>query len=148
MALLERLKAQEREKALQRLSVPPSAKREILEGIEQSNKILSRLHVTYRSEKKIYYAFHSLGIPTILFTIAQAKDERHKKAISWYLTTLRNIKPSLKGKDLKAMGYTPGPLFNRVLKAVLDARLEGKLRSREEEIQFIKEKFPSKKKSA
>ncbi|UCF87561.1 MAG: CBS domain-containing protein, partial [Nitrospiraceae bacterium] len=147
MALFEGLKAQEREKALQRLAVPPSAKREILDGIEQSNKIISRLHFSYRSEKKLYYAFHSLGIPTILFTIARAKDKRHKKAISRYLTTLRNIKPSLKGKDLKAMGYTPGPLFNRVLKALLDARLEGKLKSREDEIKFIKEKYPSKKKS-
>jgi tRNA nucleotidyltransferase (CCA-adding enzyme) len=148
MALFEGLKTQEREKALQRLSVPPKARREILDGIEQSKTVLLKLQTclqiedsTLREEKHIYYTLQPLSLPTILFTISKAKDKRQKKAISLYLTTLRKIKPVLAGKDLKAMGYKPGPLFNKILKAVLDARLEGQIKSREEEIKFVKEKF-------
>ena len=58
-----------------------------------------------------------------------------------YLTTLRKISPVLTGKDLKNMGYKPGPLFNKILKAILDARIEGQIKSREEEIKFVKELF-------
>jgi tRNA nucleotidyltransferase (CCA-adding enzyme) len=142
MALLEGLKAPEREKSLKRLSVPPRAKREILEGIEQSKKVLTGLHGAVRSEKLTYYTFQPLTLPTILYTLAKAKNERHKKAISQFLTTLRKIKPSLSGADLKKMGYSPGPIFNEMLKAVLDARLAGDVKSKEEEMQLIKKKFP------
>lgn len=37
--------------------------------------------------------------------------------------------PFVSGDDLKAMGLTPGPLFKRVLDAVYDAQLEGRVRS-------------------
>jgi tRNA nucleotidyltransferase (CCA-adding enzyme) len=77
-----------------------------------------------------------------LFTIAKAKDKRYKRALSGYLTTLRKIKPSIAGKDLKKMGYSPGPLYTEILKAVLDERLEGNIKSREEEVQFVKKRFP------
>jgi tRNA nucleotidyltransferase (CCA-adding enzyme) len=144
MALFEGLKINEREKALQRLAVPPRAKREILEGIETSKSTLHNLQKILQSERLIYYTFNLLTLPTILFIIAKAKDEKQKKAISLYLTTLRKIKPALTGKDLKAMGYEPGPIFNKIFKSILDARLEGKIKSREEEMIFIKEHFPNK----
>ncbi len=142
MALFEELTIQEREKALQRLSVPPGAKKEILGGIEQSKLALQKLQNVLQNEKQIYYILQPLSLPAILFTIAKAKDKKQKKAVSLYLTTLRNVRPSLTGKDLKAMGYQPGPLFNKILKAILDARLDGHVKSAEEEVQFVKEHFP------
>lgn len=141
MALFEGLKTQESEKALQRLSVPTRARKEILVGIKQSKTTLLKLKMSMK-EKDIYYTLKPLSLLTILFAIAKAKDKEQKKAISLYLTTLRKIKASLTGKDLKAMGYNPGPLFNKILKAILEVRLEGKVKSREEEIRFIKKEFP------
>ncbi len=141
MALFEGLKTQECEKALQRLSVPTRARKEILVGIKQSKTTLLKLKMSMK-EKDIYYTLKPLSLLTILFAIAKAKDKEQKKAISLYLTTLRKIKASLTGKDLKAMGYNPGPLFNKILKAILEVRLEGKVKSREEEVRFVKEKFP------
>lgn len=143
VALFEGLKTtHEREKALQRLFVPPKVRNEILESIEQSKTTLLKLQGTSQKEKDIYYTLQPLSLQTILFTIAKAKDKRQKKAISLYLTTLRKIKANLTGKDLKAMGYKPGPLFNKILKAILEARLDGQIKSREEEIRFVKKKFP------
>lgn len=140
MAILDELKKPERIRLLQRLFVPPGARDEILNGIEQSIRILSELRGG-ADNKKIYYTLKSTSIQTILFTMAKAKDERQKKAISLYLTTLRNIKPSLTGNDLKKMGYAPGPTFRKILTSLLDARLEGKIKSREEEIEFVKNQF-------
>ena len=141
MALFEGLKTQESEKALQRLSVPTRARKEILVGIKQSKTTLLKLKMSMK-EKDIYYTLKPLSLLTILFAIAKAKDKEQKKAISLYLTTLRKIKASLTGKDLKTMGYNPGPLFNKILKAILEVRLEGKVKSREEEIRFVKREFP------
>jgi tRNA nucleotidyltransferase (CCA-adding enzyme) len=139
MALLDELTAGERSEALQRLFVPPNARKEILDGIEQSEKALTKLQKA--SQKDIYYTFSPLNLPTILFTMAKAKDKEQKKAISVYLTRLRKIKPELTGKDLEKMGYTPGPLFKKILTSLLEARLDRHIKSREEEILFVKEKF-------
>jgi len=139
MALVEDLKPSERNKALQRLAVPPKAKKEILEGIELSQAVLKKLEKA--SPREIYYVLQPLDLQTILFAMAKAEEKDQKKAISLYLTTLRKTRPELTGKDLKAMGYTPGPLFKKILTALLDARLEGKVKNRAEEIEFVKNKF-------
>ncbi len=138
MALFEGLKPEEREKTLGRLLVPPHVRREMIKGIEDSKLILSRLQEA--SKKDIYYTLKPLSLQTIIFTMAKA-TEKQKKAISLYLTTLRNVKPFLTGADLKKLGYKPGPVFNKILKALLEARLEKEIESREDEIAFIKRKF-------
>jgi poly(A) polymerase len=46
------------------------------------------------------------------------------------------------GEDLIASGYAPGPRFKEILSAVEDGQLEGRLRSREEAIEFLLQQFP------
>ncbi|KPK30695.1 MAG: hypothetical protein AMK70_13700, partial [Nitrospira bacterium SG8_35_1] len=125
MALIETLAPDERTVTLQRLAVPPKAQREMLKGIEQAKIVLSKL--TKVSHRKIYHLLLPLELQTVLFAMAKAEKEEQKKNISLYLTKLRHIRPSLTGKDLKAMGYAPGPLYKKIMHAVLDGRLDGKV---------------------
>jgi putative nucleotidyltransferase with HDIG domain len=46
------------------------------------------------------------------------------------------------GDDLIAAGYAPGPSFREILEAVEDAQLEGRLLSRDNALEFVKNKFP------
>ena len=46
------------------------------------------------------------------------------------------------GSDLIALGYEPGPQFKEILSTVEDAQLEGRLRSKDEAAEFVREKFP------
>lgn len=59
-------------------------------------------------------------------------------------TPVEQIKPVplLGGGDLIAQGYTPGPLFKKILRAVEDAQLEGKLNTREDALRLVAEQFP------
>ncbi len=50
--------------------------------------------------------------------------------------------PLLRGEDLIAEGYQPGPIFKTILQTVEDAQLEGRLHSREEALQLVAEQFP------
>ena len=43
-----------------------------------------------------------------------------------------------KGRDLKNMGLEPGPIYREVLQAVLDARLDGKLKTEDDEIEYAR----------
>jgi poly(A) polymerase len=51
--------------------------------------------------------------------------------------------PLLRGDDLIAQGYTPGPIFKRVLQAVEDAQLEGRIHTRADALRLVLENFPS-----
>ncbi len=55
------------------------------------------------------------------------------------METVRNNKPLVTGKDLKAMGFKPGPLYRKALDAVWQARLDGALKTREEELEFVEQ---------
>jgi tRNA nucleotidyltransferase (CCA-adding enzyme) len=139
MALFGELKGSERTKAMQRLQVPSSVTRKINKGIEESKKALPRLRRA--SNSNIYFTLEPLNLLTILFTMAKAKEKVQKKAVSLYLTKLRSTRPELTGEDMKNMGLKPGPVFKTILKSILEARLEGKIKNRQDEIEFVKTKF-------
>ena len=50
--------------------------------------------------------------------------------------------PLLTGNDLIDLGYSPGPLFGEILRAVEDAQLEGKLEDKEEARRYLLENWP------
>ncbi len=78
-------------------------------------------------------------IELILYLMAATKNERAKRSISTYFTKLRHIDTSIKGRDLLKMGLEPGPFYREVLQAVLNAKLNGKLKTRNDEIAFVKD---------
>ncbi len=59
-------------------------------------------------------------------------------------TPPEEIKPAplVRGGDLIERGYTPGPVFKEILQAVEDAQLEGSIRTREEAMRMVEERFP------
>jgi tRNA nucleotidyltransferase (CCA-adding enzyme) len=50
--------------------------------------------------------------------------------------------PALTGRDVRDLGYKPGPIFTKIFDSLRQARWEGKLRTREEEIRFLERTFP------
>lgn len=47
----------------------------------------------------------------------------------------------LTGDDLKDIGFTPGPVFKRILERVEEAQLDGKIKSRAEAERFVRSEF-------
>jgi len=50
--------------------------------------------------------------------------------------------PLLRGGDLIAQGYTPGPRFKEILTAVEDAQLDGRMQSKEQALAWVRQEFP------
>jgi tRNA nucleotidyltransferase (CCA-adding enzyme) len=71
--------------------------------------------------------------------MAASEREKVKKAISHFFTKLRYIHTSIKGDDLIQMGLKPGPMFREIFEAVRNAKLDGRIRYREDEIHFAKQ---------
>jgi poly(A) polymerase len=52
--------------------------------------------------------------------------------------------PLLKGKDLIAVGFSPGPLFHDILERLHEAQLEGEIRTREQAVEWLRKKYGDK----
>jgi len=141
MALLSCLKYEEAKAALERLSPPPRARDMIVGGLSHARDVLRKLPIDDRVG--IYNLLSNLKLETILFSMALSKDRQKQKAISLYLTELRKIKTVLKGDDLKRTGIQPGPVYSMLLRELLEEKLRGHLKSREDEEKFIKAKVKS-----
>ena len=50
--------------------------------------------------------------------------------------------PLLRGDDLIAQGYSPGPIFREILQAVEDAQLDGRIHTPAEALSLVAERFP------
>jgi tRNA nucleotidyltransferase (CCA-adding enzyme) len=87
----------------------------------------------------IYKRLAVFRIELILYMMAATEHERVKRSISNYFTRLRHIDTSVKGKDLKKMGLEPGPIYREILQAVLDAKLNGQIKTRNDELDFVKD---------
>jgi tRNA nucleotidyltransferase (CCA-adding enzyme) len=60
-------------------------------------------------------------------------SRRIRERLVRYQTEWRLVTQEMAGGDLKAMGLKPSPLFGRLLGALRDARLDGRVSTREEE---------------
>lgn len=80
-----------------------------------------------------------LSDETLVFLLAKNTSESAKRQISAYLTTYRTIKPALTGKELKAFGFTPGPLYSTILTRLTEARLDGEVKSEADERDLVKQ---------
>lgn len=90
---------------------------------------------------RIYRTLHPFSMETLLYTMAKSPSEENKKKISHYLTTLRPTKIFLTGKNLKSMGYQPGPIFKKIQETLLDAKLDGEVKTKQDEVNYVIQKF-------
>ena len=86
----------------------------------------------------LYNQLSGIKIEPILYMIAATKAEKVKRSLSHYYTQLRHIAISLRGRDLVDMGIKPGPIYRKILQAVLDAKLNGQLNTESDELSFAK----------
>ncbi len=139
MALLSGLKDEEVKAAMERLSPSPKVSNMIIKCMSEARDILKGLPLDDHVE--ICNLLNKFKLEAVLFSMAVSKDRQKQKMISHYLTGLRKIKTILKGDDLKRMGIQPGPVYSKILKELLEERLRGHLKSREDEERFIRAKF-------
>jgi tRNA nucleotidyltransferase (CCA-adding enzyme) len=64
-----------------------------------------------------------------------------QEAVSEYLATSWSVVPLLKGGDLRRLGFQPGPIYRRILAALRSAKLDGRLRTKEDETSFVLQRF-------
>jgi tRNA nucleotidyltransferase (CCA-adding enzyme) len=138
--LFDRMRDSATEDALERLAVPTRIRTRMHHARVRSREVLYVFYKEQITSSRIYDLLSPLDVESLLLMMAKAKKETARKYVSLYLTHLRNVKVTLTGDDLKKMGIPPGPRYKRILAELLDAKLDGTVKNREEEVEFVKRK--------
>lgn len=86
----------------------------------------------------LYNKLSGFKTELLLYMMAATKKEIVKRSISNYFTRLRYVHTLISGKDLKNMEIEPGPVFREILQALLEAKLNGKLKTKSDELAFVR----------
>lgn len=60
-------------------------------------------------------------------------------SVKHFFDVLKQIKVLITGKDLIELGFIPSPYFNELFEKVLKEKLDGNLKTKKEEIEFVKQ---------
>ena len=104
--------------------------------------VLEKLHKLHSYDNyELYTLLCHYDTEILLFMMAKTRSERVKRMVSNFFTKLKGARVILKGKDLKGMGFKPGPLYKEIFDSLLKARLNNAISTKEEEVEFAKEMF-------
>ncbi len=107
-----------------------------------TDDVLEKLHrLDSYDNYDLYTLLNHYDTEILLFLMAKTRSEKVKRKISHFFTKLRGTRIILKGKDLKDMGFKPGPLYKEIFESLLKARLNNVINTKEEEVEFAKEMF-------
>jgi tRNA nucleotidyltransferase (CCA-adding enzyme) len=141
LALMDQMSDTDLRAALKRLGFLPRDIQIWAVQKQGADRVLSRMSALSRmSPSQVYGALHGFSGETLVYMVAKTRDRGAKRQLSQFISRYQDIRPALTGNDLKAMGLRPGPVFRKTLDALRDARLDGKVTSREEEEAFVRER--------
>ncbi|GAB7026201.1 A-adding tRNA nucleotidyltransferase [Geotalea toluenoxydans] len=109
------------------------------EALVTIEKKIARTGAIEKSE--VYFLLKDLPVEVLLYLMAKTGSEEVKKWLSLYFTQLQNVRCFITGHDLKRLQVPPGPLYKDLLDLVLKARLDGRVISREDELELVRHKL-------
>lgn len=95
-----------------------------------------------RRPSEICRALTGVPLAVCLFWAAATERQRIRRRLLLFLTRWHKVRPMLTGRDILDLGYRRGPLVGKILDALLTARLDGSVETREEEIQWVLDTYP------
>lgn len=142
MALLSGVPREEVERWATQMRFRKQDTRILLQGVFEVPRVLKSLTSGARlKNSQVYDLLKGLSPEAITYTFARSSQKSVRQRIIFYLANLKGVRLSVSGRDLNRMGFAPSPLYQLALESLLKAKLDGVVRSRDEELNFISEKL-------
>ncbi len=136
--LLQSVSSEEAIKISDKFRLKNEWKKALVDAKEAGTKTLEMLERPGIKESRIYHMLRVFGIETLLYFKALTEDKSIVKKIVRHILHLNNIKLEITGKDLKKLGIKESPLMGEILAKVKEAKIDGKIKNRKEELDFVK----------
>jgi tRNA nucleotidyltransferase (CCA-adding enzyme) len=93
---------------------------------------------TGKTRSGIYFLFKKYGTEALLYLMLLQKDKKQAAKIRLFLDELRHVKIEITGRDLLEMGVKEGPKYAEILDKLMEAKLDGKAKTKEEQKILVK----------
>ena len=90
------------------------------------------------SRSHLYRLLHGYSQTAISANALASESAIAQQHMAIFLHELRNIRPVLTGDDLKKMGIAQGPRIKEILQRLHEARLDGKVTSKQDEEEMVR----------
>jgi len=138
LGLLALLPASARADTIAHLDIPEAGRERIERGFTEGGRLLDQFFkLRDPRPSAIYRALQPFKAEEILFMMAATEKDEVARTISRYFHRHRYARTELKGRDLLALGVPPGPIYTVLLNELLDARVNGEVDNRDQELAFI-----------
>ena len=124
----------------ERLSLSGEWKR-IIQGVAKIKDEIDKLVAPAIPTSHIYRFFKRYPTEAVLACLIANDSQIIRAQIERYLNDLQYVQTALNGDDLKAMGMEPGPRLGRMLSSLRDAKLDGIVRTREDEEALVRQRL-------
>ena len=139
MVMLRHKDKNKSEGICRRLELAPRHQKIFIKERLFAEECLNRLYRNMPNKvSDIYKELKDLKIELLLYIMSITTHQQLVKNISYYVTDLRNARLSVSGKDIQALGLPPSPVYGKILSAVMDAKLNGLVKSDKEEMDLLK----------
>ncbi len=137
--LLLKMAPHDRLAVIRRLGLSRRRAAAVLQGCETVPPLLQELEEAGRNIRpsELVNRLDPLCPEALLLLHALAASRAVKDNLRLYLESLQYVRPRLRGGTLKQLGLEPGPLYGRIMEALRRALLDGKVRTEDEELDFI-----------
>jgi tRNA nucleotidyltransferase (CCA-adding enzyme) len=119
--------------------MPTICKMVLIERFKAENCLHEMERKRTLSNSNLYFELFPFKTELILYMMAVSGREGIKRSISHYFTQLRYVQLFIKGKDLLKMGLKPGPRYRKILERTMTEKLNGKLKTRTDELDFARQ---------
>ncbi|MDH5696514.1 MAG: hypothetical protein OEZ00_07970, partial [Dehalococcoidia bacterium] len=136
--LAYRLTKEESERLISYLRLPKSLAQNIKDCISLESKLRS-LTTPGMSPSHIYRLLDGYSSPAMMARSLTTESPTASQNIHLFLNKLRYIEISLTGDYLERMGIAPGPRIKEILTLLLEAKLDGKIATWQDEEELVKE---------
>lgn len=109
----------------------------ILNSHRIGNRLIRQLCRDKIKPSKIFKILQPLSYETVIFVKAKYKNRYIKRHMENFLKIYNTIRLGISGKDLLRLGIAPGPHYQKILYKVLNAKLNGLVKTKEEELAKI-----------
>jgi tRNA nucleotidyltransferase (CCA-adding enzyme) len=130
------LSIKEVEDFVARLRVPGSVSR-VIRDTARLREQMPSLDVRDLSPSAVCELLQEYSPTSVLACAIAADSALVQERLNLYLTRWRHVRTALDGSTLQRLGVPSGPRLGQMLKALHDAKLDGKIESQEDEIELV-----------
>ena len=128
---------------IDRLNAPASWAAVMRDTYNLGKKLMSRSIEGKAPPSTVYAELSDLDPGAILAWSDLAPDHQTRELLINFYTKWRHIRPILSGDDLLSLGVPQGPEIGKILKELLNARLDEIVRTRVAEEMFVRNRLAS-----